>query len=134
VGYLGAGFVLLAVLGGTGGGASGSCPAAPVVAATSPAASQSPSPSTSTSASAMAAPASLSPSPVLTQQPSGTWTTTIYLNTAALCPAQPSFELVTTSPNLAVLGSPEYYPQPDCDTPMSAANAAYSGTAHFRPL
>jgi hypothetical protein len=126
VGYLGAGFVLLAMLGGTGGGASGSCPVVPIVAppSQSPTASASASPSKSSGPSTTpspAVPASLSASPVLTQQPSGTWTTTIYLNTAALCPAQPSFELVTTSPDLVVLGNAEYHPQPDCGTPMSAA-------------
>jgi hypothetical protein len=98
--YLGAGFVLLAVF--SGGAAGGSCPAAtaPAASATAPAASA--------SATAVA-PAAESVSPVLTQQASGIWTTTIYLSTAALCPASPSFELVTTSP-------------------------AHGGPAHLRPM
>src|ERR1035441_4320810 len=103
--YLGAGFVLLAVF--SGEGASRSCPAAtaPAASATAPAASA--------SATAVA-PAAESVSPVLTQQASGIWTTTIYLSTAALCPASPSFELVTTSPDHAVPGQAAYHPAVNC--------------------
>jgi hypothetical protein len=105
--YLGAGFVLLAVF--SGGAAGGSCPAA-----TAPAASA--------SATAVA-PAAESVSPVLTQQASGIWTTTIYLSTAALCPASPSFELVTTSPDHAVPGQAAYHPAVNCGALAPAAPA-----------
>ncbi len=97
MGYLGVGFVLFAVISGAGGSA-GARPVLPMVPAMSVANSPSP----------MAAPVSLSPSPVLTQLSSGAWTTTVYLNTAALCPERPSFELVTTSPNLSVPGRPTF--------------------------
>src|ERR1035441_5244688 len=112
--YLGAGFVLLAVF--SGEGASRSCPAAtaPAASATAPAASA--------SATAVA-PAAESVSPVLTQQASGIWTTTIYLSTAALCPASPSFELVTTSPDHAVPGQAAYHPAVNCGALAPAAPA-----------
>jgi hypothetical protein len=112
--YLGAGFVLLAVF--SGGAAGGSCPAAtaPAASATAPAASA--------SATAVA-PAAESVSPVLTQQASGIWTTTIYLSTAALCPASPSFELVTTSPDHAVPGQAAYHPAVNCGALAPAAPA-----------
>jgi hypothetical protein len=111
MGYLGAGFVLLAVLGGAGGG-SGSCQPAPSVKTVAPTASAASSPSASSNPTA--APASLSASPVLTGHPSGSWTTTLYLNTAALCPSEPSFELVTTSPNSAVKGNATFNPALKC--------------------
>lgn len=40
----------------------------------------------------------LTANPSLTQQSAGTWTTTIELNTAAICPGPVSFDLVTTKP------------------------------------
>jgi hypothetical protein len=69
------------------------------------------------------APAAESVSPVLTQQASGIWTTTIYLSTAALCPASPSFELVTTSPDHAVPGQAAYHPAVNCGALAPAAPA-----------
>lgn len=119
--YLGAGFILLAVFSGgaAGGSSSAASPAATATATVSPAASQTVEPS----ASVTPAPASESASPVLTQQPSGIWTTTVYLNTAALCPARPTFELVTTSPDNAVPGQAVYYPVVNCSPPASAAPA-----------
>jgi hypothetical protein len=123
--YLGAGFVLLAVFGG--GTAGGSCQGTVPAAATGPAAVT--SPSASAGPSAPAAPAAESVSPVLTQQASGTWTTTVYLNTAALCPAAPSFELVTGSPNDVVVGHPSYQPPVDCSPPASAPRAPLTAVA-----
>jgi hypothetical protein len=73
--YPGAGLVLLAVLAGTG--------------------HLSPSPLPT------AVPESVSASPVLTENASGTWSTTVVLNTAALCTSgkEASFSLATTSPD-----------------------------------
>jgi hypothetical protein len=79
VGYLGVGVLLLAVVAGVGG-SHGKGSATP---------SPTPPP----------APASVSASPVLTQVTSDQWTAAIYLNSAVLCPAVPSFELVTTGPD-----------------------------------
>ena len=125
MGYLGAGIVFLAVLGGPGG-ASGACQAPPLVTTVAPASSpvasptSTSSPSPSTSPSPPPPPVSLSSGPVLTGHPSGTWTTTIYLNTAALCPSPPSFELVTTSPNATVLGQAKLDPPLECGKPAYA--------------
>ena len=42
--------------------------------------------------------AGLSANPSLTQQSAGTWTTTVELDTAAICPGPVTFDLVTTKP------------------------------------
>jgi len=101
--YLGTGLVLLAVL--AGGGHPGPTPTP-----------------TPTPTSTAPAPESVSASPVLTEGPSGAWSTTIYLNTAALCAngSQASFSLVTTSPGRLVTISPAkpaaLDPSPGCGT------------------
>jgi hypothetical protein len=75
MGYLGAGILLFAVVGGAGGPQN----TKPAIADPTP------------------TPVSVSASPILTQVTSDEWTTTIYLNSDVLCPV-PSFELVTTDP------------------------------------
>lgn len=97
MGYLGAGFVTLAVLGGIVGTVAVAAP--PAAAATSTLAST-PTP----------VPTVVSATPVLTQQPDGSWTTTITVNSAGLCPTPPAFALVTTGPSNRV---PEAKPVPD---------------------
>jgi len=47
-----------------------------------------------------------SSSPTLTQQPSGTWTTTIVLDASAVCVMDLAYELVTTTPGTAAPGTP----------------------------
>ncbi len=45
----------------------------------------------------------------LTQQPAGTWTTTVYVDTGALCPVPVSFDLLTTAPYTDTAdASPQY--------------------------
>jgi hypothetical protein len=110
MGYLRASFVVLAVLGAIAG------VAVPAVAATTvgPAAVGTPAPAsssgatgtiTSTPASAPA-PAPLSETPVVTQQPDGSWVTTIYVNSSAVSPGPPAFALVTSNPDAAIGGKP----------------------------
>jgi hypothetical protein len=86
-----------------------------------------------TSAPPTPAPTALSASPVLTQQSSRTWSTTVFLNTAALCLKQlPTFELVTTDPDHDVSGTPEYgvpgeetfSRTPDCQTQATGTKTA----------
>jgi len=81
--YLGAGLIMFAVL--TGSTAAPASPPAP------------------------AAPVNGSASPVLTQRSSQTWTMTIYLNSAAFCPAAPTFALTTTQPAEDVPSKPTTY-------------------------
>lgn len=112
MGYLKASFVVLAVLGAIAG------VAVPAVAATTvgPAAAGTPAPAsssgatgtiTSTPASAPApAPSPLSETPVVTQQPDGSWVTTIYVNSSAVSPGPPAFALVTSNPDAAIGGKP----------------------------
>jgi hypothetical protein len=110
--FTGAGSLLLALFAGAGAAA----PAVPAVAATAP------------------APVALATSPVLNQQASGTWTTTLYLNTASLCPA-PSFRLVTTTPahDDPVTASPKL---PACNpaAPASPADPVTGVQLSFKPL
>lgn len=106
MGYLGAGFVTLAVLGGIVGTVAVAVP--PAAASTSTLAST-PTP----------VPTVVSATPVLTQQPDGSWTTTIEVNSAALCPTPPTFALVITGPSDAVK---ENTPTPDfCKEATSSA-------------
>jgi hypothetical protein len=114
MGYLGVPSFLLALFIGASPVTS-ALPAHPA-----PAVQQSPATSPPTPA-----PTALSASPVLTQQSSRTWSTTVFLNTAALCLTQlPTFELVTTDPDHDVPGTPEYgipgeetfSRTPDCQT------------------
>jgi len=90
------------------------------LAAPAPIAMQASKPATSPDPTA--APAALSASPVLTQQSSDTWITTIYLNTEALCPT-PSFDLVTTTPDHDVPGK-AVSPLPKCKGKALASKAA----------
>jgi hypothetical protein len=102
--YLGAGLVLFAVLTG----------------------------STAAPASPPAAPVSGSASPVLTQQSSQTWTATIYLNSAAFCPAAPTFALTTTQPAEETASKPTTYLIPGethTSTPQDVCAASKAGNA-----
>jgi hypothetical protein len=92
-----------------------------------PAATASVSPGTSKSSSPPAgtsptppAPLGVNVSPVLTQVSPQQWTTVIFLNTSALCPA-PTFFLVTTSPDYKVPGTPNPLP---CAASASATSPA----------
>jgi hypothetical protein len=107
MGYLGAGFVTLVVLGGMVGTVA---LAAPPAAASS---SQTPTPTP--------VPTVVSATPVLTQQPDGSWTTTITVNSAALCPTPPAFALVTTGPSNTV---PEATPVPDFCAEATSGSAS----------
>lgn len=99
--YLGAGLVMFAVL--TGNAAAPASPPAPVNG---------------------------SASPVLTQQSSRTWATTIYLNSAAFCPAAPTFALTTTEPAEGVASKPTTYRIPgdtQTSTPLEVCAASKAG-------
>ena len=135
--YLGVGSFLLALFAGAGPGAPATAGMALVsmhaaLAAPAPVAMQ--ASKTATSPSPTPAPAALSASPVLTQQSSDTWITTIYLNTAALCPT-PSFDLVTTTPDHDVPGK-AVSPLPKCKGKALASKAAPVTTVQltFGPL
>lgn len=104
--YLGAGLVMFAVL--TGSTAAPASPPAP------------------------AGPVNGSASPVLMQQSLRTWTTTIYLNSAAFCPAAPTFALTTTQPAEEVASKPTTYLIPGgthTSTPQEVCAASKAGKA-----
>jgi hypothetical protein len=76
-----------------------------------------------------AAPSSPSVTPVLAQHADpSTWTTTIAINTAALCPASaaPSFDLVTTSPDRVIKASGvTFSPLDPCRDPGPAITSVH---------
>ena len=97
--HVGAGFLLVAVLAGTG--------------------QQAPTPLSTT------VPESVSASPVLVEDAAGRWSTTIYLNTEALCAdgTGASFSLVTTGPDNRVSTAEPPALQPDVNCKAVTATA-----------
>lgn len=94
-------------------------------------------------AQATQAPLTGLPAP-LTEQSDDTWTTTVYLGTAALCEGAVSYDLVTTAPNSATLdkkpmylvpgGKPQQTTKPPCAIKTKTANPDVEVILSFTPL
>ena len=85
-----------------------------------------------------AAPLAGSASATLTQVNALEWTTTVYLDTAALCagdnPAGNTFSLVTGKPNSVTGAAAPAYPDGPLACGAAAANPVTAGEAHLHPV